>query len=109
QMDTNWGMRPVKYDAAGEFHAALAQNRLQPWLASLPPSDPRYEMLRQGYLTYLKLAQNGGWQPVPPGPALRLGSRDVRVQALRRRLAFEDSTIAQAAGDQRKSAAPFDA
>lgn len=108
QMDPNWGMRPAKYDAAGEFHAALAQNRLQPWLASLPPPDPRYEVLRQGYLTYLKLAQQGGWQPVPPGPPMRLGSRDVRVQALRQRLAFEDGTIAQAAGDQTQAAAPFD-
>ena len=106
-MDPNWGMRPAKYDAAGEFRAALAQNRLGPWLASLPPPDPRYELLRQGYLTYLKLAQNGGWQPVPPGPTMRLGSRDLRVQALRQRLAFEDSAVQQAAQDH--PTAPYDA
>ncbi|HSV02878.1 MAG TPA: L,D-transpeptidase family protein [Phenylobacterium sp.] len=109
QMDPNWGMRPAKYDARDEFHAALAQNRLQAWLDSLPPPDPRYQVLRQGYLTYLKLAQQGGWQPVPAGPPMRLGSRDLRVQALRQRLAFEDAAIAQAAGDQDRAARPFDA
>jgi murein L,D-transpeptidase YcbB/YkuD len=94
-MDKNWGMRPAAFDAAADFQAALAQNRLQPWLASLPPQNPQYEALRKAYLVYLKIAQNGGWRPVPEGPPLKLGSRDVRVAALRQRLTFEDGTLAE--------------
>ena len=97
-MDPNWGMRPqARYDAAAEFRAAVAGNRLGPWLAALPPQAPQYELLRRGYLTYLKIAQSGGWQPIPAGRDLRPGSRDPRVAALRQRLAFEDPSVG---GDQ---------
>jgi murein L,D-transpeptidase YcbB/YkuD len=94
-MDKNWGLRPASYDAAGEFNAALAQNRLPQWLASLPPQDPQYQALKAGYLTYLKVAQAGGWPSVPDGPELKPGSRDPRVPGLRQRLSFEDSAIAK--------------
>jgi murein L,D-transpeptidase YcbB/YkuD len=94
-MDKNWGLRPASYDAEGEFNAALAQNRLPQWLASLPPQDGQYQALKAGYLTYLKLAQAGGWPSVPDGPVLKPGARDARVAALRQRLAFEDSAIAR--------------
>lgn len=104
KMDPNWGMRPAKYDASVELHAALAQNRLREWLAALPPPDPRYEVLRQGYLTYLKLAQQGGWQPIAASAPIGRGSRGPGVQALRQRLAFEDTSVAAEPPD-----APFDA
>jgi murein L,D-transpeptidase YcbB/YkuD len=95
-MDPSWGMRPqAKYDAAADFRAAVAQNRLGPWLAGLPPRAPQYELLRRGYLTYLKIAQSGGWQPIPSGRDLRPGSRDPRVAALRQRLAFEDAGLGE--------------
>ena len=95
-MDKNWGMRSsAKYDAAAEFNAAVQGNRLDAWMASLPPPQPQYELLRRGYLTYLKIANSGGWQPVAVGGDLRAGSRDPRVGALRQRLAFEDPALAQ--------------
>lgn len=103
-MDPNWGMRSAgNYDAAGELRAALAQNRLDAWLASLPPPAPGYGQLRRGYLTYLKIANDGGWPPVPAGPTLKAGATGARVAALRQRLGFEDPAIAQASPD-----APYD-
>jgi len=96
EMDKSWGMRSsANYNAAAEFNAAIQGNRLDAWLAALPPPQPQYEMLRRGYLTYLKVANSGGWQPVPAGADLKPGSRDPRVAALRQRLAFEDTSLAQ--------------
>ncbi|MFC3069141.1 L,D-transpeptidase family protein [Phenylobacterium soli] len=104
-MDPNWGMRSsAKYDAAAELRAAVAQDKMQEWLASLPPAAPQYEALRKGYATYLKIADDGGWPAVPTGPALKLGAGGPRVAALRKRLGFEDAAVAQAAPD-----APYDA
>jgi murein L,D-transpeptidase YcbB/YkuD len=103
-MDPNWGLRPAAYDAEAEFRAALAQNRLEPWLAALPPQDAGYQALRSGYQVYLKIAASGGWPAVPEGGALKPGSRGPRVAALRQRLGFEAPAVARAAPD-----APYDA
>jgi len=103
-MDKNWGMRSsAHYDPTAEFQAAVAQNQLPQWLASLPPQAPQYELLRKGYLTYLKIAQSGGWQPVPGGQDIRPGSRGPRVLKLRQRLAFEDAGLGQTPAN-----APYD-
>lgn len=104
-MDPNWGMRSAEpYDASGELRAALAQDRLDEWLAALPPSAPQYGLLRRGYLSYLKIAQDGGWPAVPAGPSLKAGAKGPRVAALRRRLGFENPAVADAA-----PTAPYDA
>lgn len=104
-MDKNWGMRSAaKYDAAADFRAAVAQNRLAQWLAALPPPAPEYALLRRGYLAYLKIAQAGGWPAIPQGPAMKVGERGPRVAVLRQRLGFEDAAVAGAAPD-----APYDA
>lgn len=103
-MDPNWGMRPAAYDPMPELQAALAQNRVDAWLASLAPPLPEYEPLRKGYLVYLKVAQSGGWQPIPAGPELRPGSRDPRVGLVRARLAFEDASV-----NGKDAANPYDA
>jgi murein L,D-transpeptidase YcbB/YkuD len=103
-LDANWGVRSsVKYDAAADLRQALVGGRFERWLAALPPQDPQYERLRRGYLTYLKIAQAGGWEPVPAGRDLKPGSRDGRVAALRRRLALEDASLTDAT-----AAAPYD-
>ncbi|MDB5476378.1 MAG: cell wall degradation protein [Phenylobacterium sp.] len=103
-MDKNWGMRSAtKYDPAPEFRIAVAQNQLEPWLASLPPPSPQYDLLRHAYATYLKIAQSGGWRAVPQG-ALHVGSRGPAVLALRQRLAFEEPAVGEA-----QARAPYDA
>jgi len=92
-----WGIRPASYDADREFRTALAQNRLDDWLKSLPPPSPRYTALVQALAAYQKLAAQGGWKPVPLGRPMRQGDRNSRVVALRDRLAFEDPVIANQA------------
>ena len=102
--DKNWGLHPHAYDAQAEFDAALAQDRLEPWFASLPPPFARYKTLRDGLATYRKIDQAGGWPTISAGADLRLGDTGRRVEALRARLGFEDDAVRQTA-----DAARFDA
>ena len=102
--DKNWGLRPAFYDAGRELDFALAQGRLEAWIAGLPPPFESYRVLRDAMATYRAIAKGGGWRPLPPGPDLAAGARGPRVRALRERLAFEDAAVARAPRE-----APFDA
>jgi len=101
-MPDDWGLKPPPYDAEAELDQAVAQHRFRAWLDALPPSSPRYHALQQAYLPYLKLAAVGGWTGVPAGPPLRQGETGPRVDALRQRLAAEDSQVTAQPGG------PFD-
>jgi murein L,D-transpeptidase YcbB/YkuD len=92
-----WGMRPAAYDPGPDFSAAVAQDRLGPWLDSLPPPYTGYQALRGGLAVYRDIAAKGGWQPIPEGPELKVGMTDPRVLALRARLAAEDPVVAAVA------------
>lgn len=93
QFTAEWSRRPARYDAAAELKQAIAQDRLQAWLASLPPPSPRYAELRSMLARYQRLAAAGGWGAIPAGPALRAGADDPRVPALRRRLSVEVADV----------------
>lgn len=96
---TEWGLRPDAYDPAPDFAAAVQQDRLAAWLASLPPPYTGYQTLMTGLATYRGLAAKGGWTVVPSGPSLTEGMTDPRVKALRARLSVEDPTVARTGGD----------
>ncbi len=91
---TDWGLRPADYDPGPDFVQAVAQDRLGPWLETLPPPYTGYQTLRRGLATYRALAANGGWGLLPAGPDLKLGATGPRVVALEARLAVEDPTVA---------------
>ncbi|WP_165186359.1 L,D-transpeptidase family protein [Caulobacter soli] len=92
---TDWGLRPLPYDPGPDFVQAAAQDRLGPWLDSLPPPYTGYQTLRRGLATYRDLAAKGGWKPIAAGEALKLGATgDPRIAALEARLAVEDATVA---------------
>lgn len=56
-------------------------------LEGYTPRHRMYARLREALARYRELARQGGWEPVPAGPSLRIGQLDDRVAALRRRLA----------------------
>lgn len=89
-----WGLKPVPYDPTVEFYNAVQQDRLGPWLDTLPPPYTGYQTLRGGLATYRDIAARGGWQPLAAGPDLKEGATGARVVALEARLAAEDPTIA---------------
>ena len=91
---TDWGLRPALYEPSQEFVQAVAQDRLGPWLDTLPPPYTGYQTLRRGLVTYRDIAARGGWAMLPPGADLKIGSTDPRVPALEARLAAEDPSVA---------------
>jgi murein L,D-transpeptidase YcbB/YkuD len=90
----DWGLRPAPYDPSAEFFNAVGQDRLGPWLDTLPPPYTGYKTLRRGLVTYRDIAAQGGWGLVSAGPELKQGSTGLRVAALEARLAVEDPTVA---------------
>ena len=96
----DWSVRPAPYDPAPEFAQAVAADRLQPWLDSLPPRYQGYAALRKSLAAYRAVSASGGWTAVPDADTpLTVGMSDPRVAVLRARLAVEDGTV-QAAPDQ---------
>jgi murein L,D-transpeptidase YcbB/YkuD len=91
----DWGLRPAPYDPGPDFVQAVNQDRLRPWLDSLPPPYTGYQTLRKGLATYRDIAARGGWKPLDGGPPLKPGAKgDPRIAALEARLAVEDPTVA---------------
>lgn len=91
----DWGVRPIAYDPGPDFVQAVTEDRLGPWLDSLPPPFTGYQTLRKGLAQYRAISDNGGWGVLPAGPDLKLGSaNDPRIVLLEARLAVEDTSIA---------------
>ena len=90
----DWGILPSPFDAV----AALTQGVRGPatfaaLLASLPPPMKDYRWLVEGLRRYRAIAARGSWPLVPPGALLRSGDDDIRVAAVRARLAAEDEFV----------------
>ncbi|WP_442681214.1 L,D-transpeptidase family protein [Sphingomonas sp. ASY06-1R] len=88
-----WGLRPAPYDPRPSFAAAVTQDKLRSWLASLTPPYAGYDGLRRGLATYRQIEADGGWPRLAPGPDLLPGADGPRVIALRTRLAVEDKAV----------------
>lgn len=93
-----WALRPAPYDPDAGLEAALVAGRLDDWLQSLPPPAPAYARLRTLLARYRAIVADGGWAKLPSGAALKAGAQDVRVPALRARLAVEDPTAMSGEG-----------
>jgi len=55
-------------------------------LESLPPPHEEYQLLRKAFKRYKELLEEGGWEAIPEGEALKKGDRGFRVGLLLRRL-----------------------
>ena len=78
-----WHITGRVEDLAAALEKGLARKDIPGALASLRPTHPIYEGLRQAYRDYKVLSRSGGWEALPPGPALKRGDRGERVAALR--------------------------
>ena len=88
----DWGLRPAPFDPAPGLAAAVANNRVQGWLNSLPPPYTGYQTLQKGLVQYRQIQADGGWAPLPEVD-LKPGSAGPMVELLRARLAQEDKAV----------------
>lgn len=84
----NFDPRAVKDAEALEFlREAIDAGRIAGAFDDVRPKHYLYDAGRRALAEYRAIEARGGWQPVPAGPKLEPGAIDVRVPALRRRLA----------------------
>ena len=94
-----WAVAPQPYDAARELQAALMADRLDAWVAALPPPYAGYRSLQGAYGRYRQVADAGGWPTLPStGVSIRPGVSDPRVPVLRKRLAAEGYVVGSGTG-----------
>lgn len=105
----DWGLRPTPFDARGAMARAVADDRLEDWLKSLPPPYPGYETLQMGLANYRAIAERGGWKSLADGDKLEVGATGPAVEALRARLAAEDPTTPSQLSRNQAGQAVFDA
>ena len=89
----DWGLRPAAYDPLPAFADAIKRDRVAAWFRALPPPYAGYDGLQKGLANYRKIEANGGWEKLAAGPDMALGASGLRVAALRKRLAAEDSEV----------------
>jgi murein L,D-transpeptidase YcbB/YkuD len=98
--DDEWAIRPAPFDPRAGLQAALAQDAVAPWLDSLAPHAPGYQLLVKQLAVYRDIAAKGGWAKIPGGHKGEPGAADSRAAALRTRLAIEDSSAPIAGPDK---------
>jgi murein L,D-transpeptidase YcbB/YkuD len=84
QIDDDWMVPTPSFDAL-----AFVQSHLRDMpsaLKTLQPPYAGYQLLRQKLVELKAVAAAGDWPKVPPGPPLKPGAEDERIQAVRRRL-----------------------
>ncbi|MDQ0463402.1 murein L,D-transpeptidase YcbB/YkuD [Caulobacter ginsengisoli] len=89
----DWGLKPQPYDPTPGFVQAVAADRLQDWLNSLPPPYTGYQTLQRGLANYRGIEARGGWRSLPVVGDLKPGATGPQVEALRARLAVEDRLV----------------
>ncbi len=78
-------------DPVAFIEQTIASRNLGQTINAWKVSHPSYSRLKEALGAYRAIRDNGGWEGVPPGPALRKGMIDPRVSALRKRLAITDN------------------
>jgi murein L,D-transpeptidase YcbB/YkuD len=85
--DPDWKIQGKKVEVLALLERSLNENRVGDSLAELTPSHAQYTTLRDALDTYRKIAQQGGWAPLPATLKLKPGQQNAAVPALARRLA----------------------
>jgi len=90
EADPTWHLPPpADFDPVAALRDAPSAADLERQLAKLAPTHGLYSRLRAALTNYRRLAEEGGWDTTPPGPAVGPGDEGERVAALRERLRRE--------------------
>ncbi len=81
------------------YLTAIRTGTVRATLESRSPDHQAYVDLKQALTRYRKIASNGGWQQIPPGPSLKRGMHDSRVALMRKRLVCTEDLEQEEEGD----------
>jgi murein L,D-transpeptidase YcbB/YkuD len=89
ELDQNWNMDKTvgDLDTVLAMADAVSNGSVDQLIDSLRPQAPIYAQMKAALARYQRFAEEGGWQPLADGPALKPGMSDPRITALRQRLA----------------------
>lgn len=87
EVEEDWRLPVAAFDAGRVLHDTMRSEDFSAAVESLPPASPAYAQLRAALAQHRDMARAGGWPTVPVGEVLKAGMEDVRIIALRRRLA----------------------
>lgn len=86
-VDGEWKAVRREGNAREFLEQALASDNIESSLRNLKPGHSGYDLLKKQLTIYKNLAADGGWNPIPEGPTLKVGMTDsVRVPKLIDRL-----------------------
>jgi murein L,D-transpeptidase YcbB/YkuD len=89
EADPTWELKPASFDPVAALQGAGTDSDLARLLEALPPAHAAYAQLRTALAHYRRLAEQGGWPMLPPGPKLAPGDEDEQIAPLRARLRVE--------------------
>lgn len=84
---SEWFIKGRHEDLVAVLEKGLEENDIPKALDSLRPSHAVYLGLKKAFREQTAISAKGGWPAFPPGPRLKMGESDARVEALRRALA----------------------
>jgi len=91
KVDPNFFLKARTLDQAAALKAVSEATTLDDFFESWQPSNGYYASLGGALAQHREFEAEGGWDPVPLGPALKPGMTDPRVADIRERLAVTDT------------------
>ena len=97
-VNANWNVDRsfIDVEPIVAIESALRNGTLAADIENTKPKHYFYVRLRDALARYRQIEKDGGWETVPPGPALKPGDTDPRVPAIRRRLRLTGDLAAKA-------------
>ncbi len=87
EVDSEFQIHPERPDAGLILAGAALAGDVTTYLAGFAPQTPNYARLKQTLADYRAIAARGGWRQVAEGESLKPGMVDIRIPAIRGRLA----------------------
>ena len=85
-VDSTWLFFNPVSDITLILNSNAYSSRIESFFDGLRPTHAAYYRLRNALQHYIGIQKNGGWPSIPPGPSLRIGDTDARVDKIRKRL-----------------------
>ena len=90
-IDPEWIVSTKDVDLKRTLNHAVSEIEVARSINSLKPKYETYMQLKKALAKYRDLKEKGGWQPIAAGETIKPGDTNLRVQAIRKRLAVTEA------------------